>query len=407
MTTNSKESQFFHIPFAVELMGKSVNQVLEQCAAFDPQLFTANRLLEDDYKNFQRLRKLADPSVVGFDPDIDYDKLFFETFDANVGFHCHFELQDYQAFSFVGINFVNNTAVECVVSLGMPANPERYRSELEVTKVFLVSLEELYLNGRIQEESEPGTRVYTWKKDNRTVVSFISYPPSRSPKDTGALLGVQIRDTQLHPQGAYFELLYNRAEDSVQALGKELGDKWNSHAQRVGATPMESIDISPQLKSFCSDYITALGEALDTAIRVHRKEYEAGFDDAMDILSTGWSISGKTAFLFGAVSKKDRPQMLTEIKQLAEVTGIPYNKLSPLNQFIVTIPPYIFYCLEKYFPEEPELKEEARRLIATRGFPRYLQEDLGIPISQKIKGAFWRPTPLRCLARLFGFGRRH
>ena len=215
----NEQKQFFNIPLACDLMGKSINQVLEQCTAFDPQLFTANRLLEDDYKNFQRLRKLADPSVVGFDPDIDYDKLFFETFDANVGFHCHFELQDYQAFSFVGINFVNNTAVECVVSLGMPANPERYRSELEVTKVFLVSLEELYLNGRIQEESEPGTRVYTWKKDNRTVVSFISYPPSRSPKDTGALLGVQIRDTQLHPLGGYFELLYNRAQKSVQDLG--------------------------------------------------------------------------------------------------------------------------------------------------------------------------------------------
>ena len=83
------------------------------------------------------------------------------------------------------------------------------------------------------------------------------------------------------------------------------------------------------------------------------------------MLSTGWSIPSKTAFLFGAVSKRDRPQMLAEIKQYAEVAGIPYNKLSPINQFIVTIPPYVFYCLEKYLSNEPELKEEARRLIAT------------------------------------------
>lgn len=140
----------------------------------------------------------------------------YNVFDAHAGFHCHFKLRDYQAFSYVGINFVNNTSVECIISLGMPANIERYSSELDVTKLFLVSLEDLYLNGRIQEESELGTRAYTWKKDNRTVISFVSSPPSGSPKDTGALLSVQIRDTQLHPQGAYFELLYNRAPKSVR-----------------------------------------------------------------------------------------------------------------------------------------------------------------------------------------------
>jgi len=210
----NNQKQFFNIFLACDLVGKSIGRVLEKCVAFDPQLLTANSLLEDD-KAFQRLQKLAGLSVG--DSDID-DKLFFDTFDTHVGFNCHFELQDYQAFSYIGINFVNNTAVECIISLGMPANIERYSSELEVTKVFLVSLEELYLNGRIQEESEPGTRVYTWKKDNRTVVSFVSSSPSGSPKDTGALLSIQIRDTQLHPGGAYFELLYNRAKKSVQGL---------------------------------------------------------------------------------------------------------------------------------------------------------------------------------------------
>ena len=210
----NNQKQFFNISLACDLVGKSIDQVLEQCAAFDPQLLTANSLLEDD-KTFQRLQKSAG-LLVG-DSDID-DKLFFDTFDTHVGFNCHFELQDYQAFSYVGINFVNNTAVECIISLGMPANTERYSSELEVTKVFLVSLEELYLNGRIQEESEPATRVCTWKKDNRTVISLVSSPPTGSPKDTGALLSVQIRDTQLHPGGEYFELLYNRAQKSVQDL---------------------------------------------------------------------------------------------------------------------------------------------------------------------------------------------
>jgi len=171
------------------------------------------------------------------------------------------------------------------------------------------------------------------------------------------------------------------------------------------STEIEVIEISLQLESFCRDYITALGQALDVAIRIHRKEYEAGFNDAMDMLHNGCSIPG-TAFLFGPVTKKDRPQMLVEIKRYAEEGGIPYNKLSPLNQFFVTIPPYIFYCLNKYLPNEPSLKEEARRLMTTRGFPRHLQEDLGYPISQKIRGAFRRPKPFAFLASLLGFARR-
>jgi len=215
----NNQKQFFNISLACDLIGKSTNQVLKQCAAFDPQLFTEDMLqgtggfFDDPILGKQR-KEWAD--TFGLPTADKAFESIYKIFDAHTGFHCHFKLQDYQAFSYVGINFVNNTAVECIISLGRPANPERYRSELEVTKVFLVSLEELYLNGRIQEESEPGTRVYTWKKDNRTVVSFVSSPPSDSPKDTGTFLSVQIRDTQLHPQGAYFELLYNQAQKSVQ-----------------------------------------------------------------------------------------------------------------------------------------------------------------------------------------------
>jgi hypothetical protein len=178
-------------------------------------------------------------------------------------------------------------------------------------------------------------------------------------------------------------------------------------AKRVSTAPMEAVDISPQLKSFCSDYITELGIALDVAIRVGHEEYEAGFNEAMYMLSKGGSgLHGRNPFRFG-VLEKDRPRMLAEIKRYADEAGIPYNKLSPLNQFIVTIPPYVFYCLEKYLLDDPDLLEEARRLMNTKGFPRYLQEELGYPISQRIKGAFWKPNPFGSLARLFGLGHRH
>ena len=58
-------------------------------------------------------------------------------------------------------------------------------------------------------------------------------------------------------------------------------------AKGVSTAPVEAVDISPQLKSFCSDYITALGIALDVAIRVGHEEYEAGFNEAMYTLSKG------------------------------------------------------------------------------------------------------------------------
>ncbi len=192
-----KETPFFHIPFAVDLMGKSVNQVLEQCSAFDAKLLPADDLFDD---------------LLGVDPDFDKH---FKLFSASLGFHGYFKLQDYQAFSFVGINFANDVAVECIVSLGRPVNIERYSSGLEVLKVFARSLENLYHNGRVQEHGRFGW-VYTWKKDNN-VISFVPYPPS-GPTRTGILLSVQIRDTQLHPQGSELELLYNEAKKRVANL---------------------------------------------------------------------------------------------------------------------------------------------------------------------------------------------
>lgn len=157
-------------------------------------------------------------------------------------------------------------------------------------------------------------------------------------------------------------------------------------------------DISWQLESFCERCIINLGTALDIEIR-DRNEYETGLNMALDTIS-----EMRTPDAIGGVPQKDRPQMLAEVKRYAEAAGIPYNKLSPLNQLIVAIPPYVFYCLEKYLPDEPELREEARRLMNTRGFPRYLQENLGCSISQTIGGAFCRPKVPGFLVRLFGFG---
>jgi hypothetical protein len=201
---NRKGTNFFHIPFACELMQKSTTQVLEKCKDFGAELFTAEdiRAFRDDMKSNQAIPP-------------EFLKVL-KPFTNRISFNCNFELHDYQAFSFVSINFINGTTVECVISLDRPINLERYSSEDSVLRVFLVSLEKLYLNGRIQQDY-PGGRVFTWKKDNRTQVSFVSHSPS-GPTSTDTFLSVQIRDTQLYPQGNELELLYNKSQKSVESL---------------------------------------------------------------------------------------------------------------------------------------------------------------------------------------------
>ena len=140
---------------------------------------------------------------------------YFEPFNTKVGFHCHSELEGYQAVSFVSINFVDDIAVECIVSLGMPTATERYRSEYEVLKVFAKSLEILYRNGRVQEDNQEG-RVFTWKQDN-SIISFISYLPN-GPAGAGVHLSVQVRDSRLHPHGSELEQWYSEAKKHVKNL---------------------------------------------------------------------------------------------------------------------------------------------------------------------------------------------
>lgn len=216
---DEERTKFFHVPFACELMRKSTAQVLKKCEDFGAELFTAEdiRASTDDMKSSQAVS----PEFLKIQ----------KQYTDKVSFKCTFELSGYRAISFVSINFINDTAVECIISLGRPINIERYSSEEAVLRIFLVSLEKLYLNGRIQQDYLD-ERVYTWKKDNRTLVSFVSHPPS-GPASTGQFLGVQIRDTQLYPQGNELELFYNKAQKRVENL------KWVQEARR--GIPFEKI----------------------------------------------------------------------------------------------------------------------------------------------------------------------
>ena len=137
------------------------------------------------------------------------------------------------------------------------------------------------------------------------------------------------------------------------------------------------MEISEDLHKICWDW------AYDLAVSFNKTlsrgiEYEACFEIVMDILS---------------VPPEERPAIF-----LATVTpnieNIPYHKLSPLNQFITTIPGYVFYCLENRLPDNEDLFSEAATLMKNPRFPRYLQEAIGLSVSQEVKGALWRPNIL-------------
>lgn len=149
--------------------------------------------------------------------------------------------------------------------------------------------------------------------------------------------------------------------------------------------------ISEKLQSFCYDCLYELGNAFNYSLSAGF-EYEDGFNRVMDILD---------------VPEGERGNILSGVFRFSDEAGIPYYKLSPLNQFIVTIPPYILYCLKNRLPDDMKLKEEAIQLMNDVHFVRYLQEELGVKISQKIKGALWKPFFLGgALRKLSGRRRR-
>lgn len=135
------------------------------------------------------------------------------------------------------------------------------------------------------------------------------------------------------------------------------------------------MEISEDLHKICWDWVYDLAISFNKTLS-RGIEYEACFEIVMDMLSVP--------------SEERVPIMLAT--QVPNIEGIPYHKLSPLNQFITTIPGYVFYCLQNRLHDNEDLFSEAATLMETPAFPRYLEEEIGFPISQEVKGALWRPN---------------
>lgn len=138
--------------------------------------------------------------------------------------------------------------------------------------------------------------------------------------------------------------------------------------------------ISEELERFCYDSIYELANAYNSTL-IAGIEYEEGFNQVADILG---------------VPLKAKENIFHNMLYFSKVAGIPYHELSPINQFIISIPPYIYFCIENKIPDDSGIKHEAtmlvNNLVDNNKFYRYLQEKIGVSIAQKIKGALWRPS---------------
>lgn len=207
-TEYSSGANFLELPLAISLMGKSVDEVLDQCVAFNPQLIPKDDPVSDSFvkEHPDLLSKLYERSE--YDSD---DKEYEGMFDTKVGFHCYLKIEDYEAFSFVGVSFTNDIAVECTASIGKPIDVKRYSREHNVLRTVTRSLEEFYHNGRFEQDDQ--SRLYMWKSGNNQIC-LVSYQP-HSPEDKGVLLSIQIRNLEKHPEKGFFELTYDEAKKSV------------------------------------------------------------------------------------------------------------------------------------------------------------------------------------------------
>ena len=165
-------------------------------------------------------------------------------------------------------------------------------------------------------------------------------------------------------------LFAREAEQKFFVIFEELYD-----SMQARYLPEAKMKMSRELHGFCRKCIYELAIKYNENILNHI-EYEECFENVMRSLN---------------VPPAEKEIIFQSILSLTNYRHVPYNKLSPLNQYMVAIPGYVFYCLKNRLTGNKQLIEEAETLMEDPLSPRYLQESLGIPVSKEIKGAFQKP----------------
>lgn len=159
-------------------------------------------------------------------------------------------------------------------------------------------------------------------------------------------------------------------------IGSPLWLKNRSYPSQSTGLLSREITMSQDLYKFCWDSIHMLAVSFNDNL-LKGIEYEACFERVMARL---------------VVLHEEKEEIFSNIIEITDLNpdGIPYHKLSPVNQFMVTIPGYVFYRLRNTKFNNEALFNEATSLMQHPGFAQYLQKEIGAPITKKVKGALWK-----------------
>ena len=140
--------------------------------------------------------------------------------------------------------------------------------------------------------------------------------------------------------------------------------------------------MSRELHDFCRKCIYELAVNYNENL-LNRIEYEECFENVMRSLN---------------VPSTEKAMIFENILSVTNYRHIPFRQLSPINQYMVAIPGYVFYRLKSGLAGNEQLRKEAKALMEDPDFPAYLQKVIGLSVSKEIKGAFQRPG---CFGYLF------
>lgn len=131
--------------------------------------------------------------------------------------------------------------------------------------------------------------------------------------------------------------------------------------------------VSEELKNYCQDKLFGLAIGYEATLHFG-VEYEQCFYEVMQSLF---------------IPRSDQDDILAAIKYNTSLGRIPYHKLSPVNQYLVAVGPYIGYCLTNN-PLPNITEDEIGHLLENEEFRKFLTK-LGEDTAQKVKGALWKP----------------
>ena len=144
------------------------------------------------------------------------------------------------------------------------------------------------------------------------------------------------------------------------------------------------VQMSQEMYSFCYEHALELAEAYNSALHAGLEEV-AAFNPVMDDL---------------CVPRSQQERLFLQTMAFKDFAGLTNQRLSPVNQFMTALVPYIAWCFRNRLPTNSPLRDEAAKLLEDARFPQYLGKEIGWKASQEIRGALRTPSKVAVVSIL-------